>query len=135
MSKKTINTLYYLSTGIVTLTLIIGAFLYLTHQPRIVHAFSNTMINGDNAIGFPAWLIIPMGIAKLLGAIALWIPFKKWIREWAYAGAFFNFLLAVGAHIFNPINPNDSDFAGALIPLIFVIISRYTLFMREKSMS
>lgn len=134
MSKKTIDILYFLSTGVVTLTLLIGAFLYLSHQPRIVHAFSNVMIDGDNAIGFPAWLINPMGIAKLLGAITLWAPVSKWLREWAYAGAFFNFLLAVGAHVYNPVNPNDSDFVGALVPLIFVIISRYTLFIREKSM-
>lgn len=132
MKIKANNILYYLSTVGVTFTLAMGSFLYLSQNERIVHVFSNEMIDGDNAIGFPGWLIIPMGIAKLCGAIAFWAPIPKWLREWAYAGAFFNFALAMGAHIFNPINPNDSDFMGALVPLVFLILSRYSLFVKEK---
>ncbi len=80
---------YYLTTGLVTLIALGGASQYLTMNDRIVAAFSYEMTGEHNAIGFPAWLIIPMGISKVMGAIALWAPFvPKWLREWAYAGFF-----------------------------------------------
>ena len=123
---------YYFITALITIATIGGAIQYLTLNERIVAAFSYEMKNGYNAIGFPAWLILPMGIAKLLGALALWAPIPKLIREWAYAGLFFNFILASGAHFFNAINPADSDTLPPLILSLLVISSRYLLFKKEQ---
>ncbi|MEO0336805.1 MAG: DoxX family protein [Pseudomonadota bacterium] len=126
---------YYITTGLVSLMALGGALQYLTMQERIVVAFSNEMTGGLNAIGFPAWLIIPMGIMKILGVIALWAPMiPKWLREWAYAGLFFNFLLAIGAHVFNPINPSDSDWPGATAALVLLCLSRFFLYKKEGRM-
>ena len=126
---------YYITTGLVALMTLGGASQYLTMQERIVVAFSNEMTNGLNAIGFPAWLIIPMGILKIFGVIALWAPMiPKWVREWAYAGLFFNFVLAIGAHVFNPINPNDSDWPGGAVALLLLCLSRFFLYKKEGGM-
>lgn len=125
------NILYFTSTGILTFFLVSGGLVYLSGSERILVAFSNEMTNEHNAIGFPAWLITPMAILKLSGAVALWLPIvPKWLREWAYAGIFFNLLFAIGAHVFNPINPNDTDLI-AILPFAMVIVSRITLFRRE----
>lgn len=131
MNKNLNNKLYYISTGIVTFFFTMGSFLYLLRVDPVVHAFQLVATEGFNAIGFPGWLILPLGILKGLGAIAMWAKIPKWIREWAYAGMFFNLSLAVGAHLFNPLNPNDMEIVAA-IPLFFVIVSRYTLFKRES---
>ena len=131
-----VNTLlYYISTGLITFFLVAGAFTYLSGSERIQVAFSNEMTDGYNAIGFPAWLIVPMAIMKLAGAFALWAPMvPKWLREWAYAGIFFNMFLAIGAHVFNPINPNDADLI-AIVPFVLTIISRATLFVKESAIT
>lgn len=131
-----VNTiLYYISTGVITFFLCAGAITYLSGSERIQVAFSNEMTDGYNAIGFPAWLIIPMAILKLAGAFALWVPIvPKWLREWAYAGIFFNMLLAIGAHVYNPINPNDRDLI-AILPFVMVILSRITLFIKEGALT
>ena len=124
---------YYLSTGLLSLMMLGNVYMYLSFHPLVVHGFSNTLVEGYNAFGFPAWLILPMGVAKLLGVIAFWAPqVPRWLREWAYAGFFFNFLLAFGAHAFNPINPNDGDSAGAVVALVILCISRYTLYKKES---
>lgn len=51
---------------------------------------------------YPQYIIAFLGVAKLLGAIAVLIPAFPRLKEWAYAGIFFDFLgatysgLAVG---------------------------------------
>jgi hypothetical protein len=126
------NIAYKISTGLVSLMMLGSAFMYLSMNEKVIHAFSSELVGDFNAIGFPAWLIIPMGIAKLLGVIALWAPVPKFLREWAYAGFFFNFSLAFGAHAFNPINPNDNEIAPALVALVLILVSRYTLCKKES---
>ena len=124
---------YYLTTILVSLMVLGGASQYLMMSERIVVAFSNEMSGGHNAIGFPSWLIIPMGILKVAGVVALWVPqVPNWLREWAYAGFFFNFLLAIGAHVFNPINPNDADWPGAFVALVLICLSRFFLYRKES---
>ncbi len=46
-------------------------------------------------LGYPVYFIPFIGTAKLLGVIALLIPGLKKIKEWAYAGLFFDLAGAV----------------------------------------
>lgn len=134
MNPRMIKVGYYVSTVLLTLPYLGGAFQYLTKNERIMHAYSNEMINGDNAIGFPEWLVLPMGVLKVFGVIAIWAPVPRWIKEWAYAAVFFNLLLAIGAHVFNPINPEDGDAFIAVGLLVFLVLSRYFIFLKEGSL-
>ena len=43
-----------------------------------------------DGLGYPVYFITFISIAKLLGAIAILIPGLKKIKEWAYAGLFFD---------------------------------------------
>ena len=125
---------YLLSTGLVSLMTTGGAFMYLSRNERIVTAFSSEMVDGMNALGFSGWLILPMGILKLLGVIAIAVPqIPRVLKEWAYAGLFFNFLFAIGAHVFNPINPNDVDHWPAIVSLVLLVISRVLLAQKERT--
>ena len=43
-------------------------------------------------MGYPAYLIPFLGWAKLLGVVAILVPGFPRIKEWAYAGLFFDLL-------------------------------------------
>lgn len=46
-------------------------------------------------LGYPIYFIQFISVAKILGSIAILIPKLKTIKEWAYAGLFFDLIGAV----------------------------------------
>jgi uncharacterized membrane protein YphA (DoxX/SURF4 family) len=46
-------------------------------------------------LGYPSYMLPFLGIAKLLGIIALLVPGLPRLKEWAYAGMFFDLTGAV----------------------------------------
>jgi len=103
--------IYRIVTGLFTLLVLMGASQYFFNHDVVKEMFEN--------LQFPTYLIYPMGGAKFLGIIVIWTNKSKLLKEWAYAGFVFNFLLAISAHL----NVNDGEYYGALIALIFVIAS------------
>ena len=79
------------------------------------------------SFGYPTYIIYPYAIAKLLGLIALWIPGYKTLKEWAYAGFFYAFILAFFAHLMI----GDGEQSGALMAFILLIIS-YIFYKRTN---
>jgi len=49
-------------------------------------------------MNFPDWFVISLAIAKVLGVIAILTNINPVLKEWAYAGFFFDVILATGAH-------------------------------------
>ena len=47
-------------------------------------------VEGLMALGYPMYFIMLIGLWKLLGAIAVLVPRFPRLKEWAYAGIFFN---------------------------------------------
>ncbi|MEL6899158.1 MAG: DoxX family protein [Planctomycetota bacterium] len=43
-------------------------------------------------LGYPVYLMSILGVAKILGVIALFIPRMPLLKEWAYAGFTFDLL-------------------------------------------
>ena len=78
--------LFWVSTGILTLIMCFSVYNYLFNHGMIVGFFKN--------MGYPTYLIYPMATAKILGLVAIWGNFPKPLKEWAYAGFFFNATLA-----------------------------------------
>ncbi len=62
--------------------------------------FRNTaMVEGFfKSMSYPTYIVIPLAIAKVLAVIAILTNKVKWIKEWAYAGIFFDLILASAAH-------------------------------------
>jgi hypothetical protein len=52
-----------------------------------------------DALGYPVYFIRFISIAKLLGIIAILIPGLNKIKEWAYAGLFFDLASAIYSNI------------------------------------
>ena len=111
MTKKI---LFWASTGLLTLLMLFSVYNYFFNYEMIVGFFES--------FGYPTYLIYPLAIAKLLGLITIWTNVNGWLKEWAYAGFFFNTLLAFFAHYMIA----DGEHMGALIALILVLVSYVT---------
>jgi uncharacterized membrane protein YphA (DoxX/SURF4 family) len=55
-------------------------------------------VEGMLHLGYPLYFITIIGFWKVLGGIALLAPRFPRLKEWAYAGAFFNMTGAVASH-------------------------------------
>jgi hypothetical protein len=80
---------YWTSTAIVAVMLLF-ALSYLTGSEQVVSGFAKA--------GYPQQLRIVLGIAKPAAAIVLLLPGVPLLKEWAYAGAAFAWVMAVIAH-------------------------------------
>ena len=69
--------------------------------------------------GYPTYIIYPLAAAKILGLFALWNPNFKTLKQWAYAGFFFDFILAFFAHYMI----SDGGQGGSIIALVLLVVS------------
>ena len=76
---------YWSSTAIVGVALL-GALTYLTGSEQVVSGFARS--------GYPQHLRIVLGFAKPAAAIVLLAPGLPLLKEWAYAGATFAWVMA-----------------------------------------
>ena len=88
MKPKTINILYWVST-----ILFAALMLFSAYGSIIVNEDAKKLIH--DYLGFPVYFIPFTGYAKLFGSITILIPGLKTIKEWAYAGLFFDLAGAV----------------------------------------
>ncbi|HTA84069.1 MAG TPA: DoxX family protein [Bacteroidia bacterium] len=84
---KKINIIYWVST------VIFAGFMGASGIPDIMKVPSAVQIVNTH-LGYPAYFIVFVGIAKVLGAIAILIPGFPRIKEWAYAGLVFDLVAA-----------------------------------------
>lgn len=111
---KSTKILYYSATAVLTAIMCFSVFNYFFNHEVIVGFFEN--------MGYPTYLIYPLAIAKILGLIAIWGNFSKWLKEWAYAGFFYDVVLAFFAHYMM----SDGQHMFAVIAFCAVIISYFT---------
>jgi hypothetical protein len=50
-------------------------------------------------LGYPSYFLVLLGTWKVLGAVALLVPRRALLKEWAYAGAFFSYSGAIVSHL------------------------------------
>lgn len=110
MKKEKI--IYWISTGLVAAGMLMSSFMYLSKNPELLENFKQ--------LGFPAFFIPMLGIAKLLGAISLVNPWIEKLKEWAYAGFTFTFIGAIWSHI-----ATNTPFIPALVLLVILAISYF----------
>ncbi|QXP74155.1 DoxX family protein [Tenacibaculum sp. AHE15PA] len=103
--------IYYVATGLLSLLMLFSAGMYLFNHEAVMQMFTN--------FGYPTYIIYPYAAAKILGLVAIWFVANKTIKEWAYAGFFFAFILAFFAHVMI----GDGEQTAALVAMILLIIS------------
>jgi uncharacterized membrane protein YphA (DoxX/SURF4 family) len=84
---KNLNVYYWISVGLVLFFFVPGSIMNIMQTPDWIQVFED--------LGYPIYLLPFLGIAKLAACIVLVIPAWKRIKEWAYAGLFFDLVGAV----------------------------------------
>ena len=103
--------IYYAVTGLLTAMLLMSVGMYIFKHDMVAEMFGT--------FGYPTYIIYPLAVAKLLGLFAIWNPNFKTLKEWAYAGFFFDFVLAFFAHFM----VGDGEQGGAIIATVLLTVS------------
>ena len=106
------KSVFYTCLGIACLIFLFSAGMYLTRY-EMVEGFYEGM-------GFPTWIIYPSAVAKILGVIAIVSNKSRILKEWAYAGFFFDASLATAGHYF----AGHGIMGLSLIALITLLVAR-----------
>jgi hypothetical protein len=104
----------YWTTTVIVAVMLLFALSYLTGSPQVVSGFAKA--------GYPQHLRIILGVAKPAAAIVLLIPGFVLLKEWAYAGAAFTWMMAVVAHYAAGDGPQTW---GVPLVLLFLLIISY----------
>lgn len=113
MSDKVSRIIYWISTAIMCAVFTFSALMYL-RNPEMVAGFFESF-------NYPRYLVYPLTFAKILGVVAILSGKSKLLSEWAYAGFFFDAVLAYVAHYTGA----DGQGTFSIIAIATVIISRY----------
>ena len=89
---KSTNIIYWISTGLVSALMTLSAIPDIIKVPDAVEMVTKHL-------GYPLYFLVFIGVAKLLGSIAILVPGFPRIKEWAYAGFFFDLIAAVYSSI------------------------------------
>jgi len=80
---------YWVTTALVFIELVLGGVWDVLRVSQVRELFQR--------LGYPPYFLVILGIWKLLGAVALVIPGFPRLKEWAYAGVFFDLTGAVAS--------------------------------------
>jgi uncharacterized membrane protein YphA (DoxX/SURF4 family) len=78
---------YWVTTALLASELLLGGIWDVLRVPQVLALI--------HRLGYPPYFLVILGIWKLLGAVALVVPRFPRLKEWAYAGAFFDLTGAV----------------------------------------
>jgi hypothetical protein len=112
--------LYWIVTGLMAAFMLMASIPDILRIPQAVDLFRH--------LGYPAYLLPFLGIAKTLGVIAILAPVALWLKEWAYAGLIFDLIGAVYSHL--AVGDPPSAWAFPLIGLLLVTGS-YLVYRRQ----
>jgi len=101
---------YWVTTGVLVFCMTGGIFELLGLEPTV---------EGIMRLGYPSYIIPALGLGKVLAILAILWPGLPRLKEWAYAGIFFNMLGAIVSHVAH------SD--AAWIIVVSIMITAITL--------
>lgn len=107
------KTAYWIVTGILCLMMLASAGLEIFDFTNSVKFLSD--------LDFPKFIAYVLPITKILGVVAILSNYSKTLKEWAYAGFFFDFVLAALAHYFSGV-PSSIP---ALVALVLLMTSYF----------
>ena len=111
--------MYWVTTAIVALMLLL-ALTYLSGAKEVAEGFTK--------VGYPQHLRVVLGFLKPAAAIVILVPRLARLKEWAYAGATFAWMMATIA--------NYAAGEGAqtwILPPILLALLAVSYFMRPPS--
>ena len=111
---------YWLTTGLLALDFTVGGAFQLARPPAVMTAMTH--------LGYPGYFVALLGVWKILGGVTLLVPGAPRLKEWAYAGIFFDVTSAVVS-----IFAVGDGFGQALMPLVFLALTLASWALRPAS--
>lgn len=118
---KKLKTWYWVATIIFALVMIMDGIGGIIQQEAGKEVLKH--------LGYPMYLLIIVGIAKLLGAASILQNKFKTIKEWAYAGFAINFIGAFASRAF------VGDGISLLIPPLIALIIMFIPYILCKKLA
>ena len=109
--EKRNKIIYWVVTGLLSAMMLMTASMYIVRHEMISELFSK--------LGYPTYIIYPLATAKIFGIVAILTRKSEFLKELAYAGFLFVFVLALSAHL----NVNDGGFGPAAVAIVLVVSS------------
>ncbi len=120
---KTKSILYWTTTVLLSLGVLSGGLMQALHQKETVE--------GVMLLGYPLYFVALLGIWKVLGGIAILVPRFPRLKEWAYAGIFFEM---TGASISHAVCGDYGAYAfHFIVPLIYAALTIASWALRPAS--
>jgi uncharacterized membrane protein YphA (DoxX/SURF4 family) len=120
MSPKARAIAFWATTIFGPASFVIGGYLHLTRDPQVMATLTH--------LGYPAYFATILGVWKLLGALAIVVPGLPRLKEWAYAGFFFDLTGAAVTRAFV-----GDGAADILAPLVFLALVMASWALRPTS--
>jgi uncharacterized membrane protein YphA (DoxX/SURF4 family) len=124
MSKKTINIIYWITTGLILAMMLFSAASSFMENPE-----GTKMME---AIGYRPYVFHFLAVAKVLGVIAILTPGFPRLKEWAYAG--FTFDLIGASYSFYASGFPLKDWAFMLV-LIAILACSYIFYHKRLNVN
>ncbi len=109
--EKRNKIIYWIATILLSAMMLMSASMYVLKYEMVSQIFMS--------LGFPIYLVYPLAVAKILGVTAILSRKSKFLKEWAYAGFFFDFILALSAHWV----VNDGGYISAFVAILLLTVS------------
>jgi hypothetical protein len=114
MNTQKIKTIaYWITTIFGPTSFVIGGILNLSQSPDVVQTMQH--------LGYPAYFASILGAWKLLGALVITVPGLPRLKEWAYAGFFFDLTAAAISRA--AVGDSAPDIIAPLVFLTLVLAS------------
>jgi len=124
MTSKSVHLIYWIAT-------IVFVGLILFASVGGIKPSENVITIFHDGLGYPIYFIRFISIAKVLGCIAILIPGLMSIKEWAYAGLFFDLAGAV----YSGIAVSDKFDPMILTLLIWIVPGVVSYYFWRKKIS
>lgn len=122
MKKRTITIGYWTLTILFCLAMFLDGIGGVTLQKAGQEVMKH--------LGYPVYVMIIFGVAKILGAIALIQNKYRIIKEWAFAGFAFNFIGAFASRAIVGDRPFETIFPLIMLGIMFVTYLFWKRFQR-----
>lgn len=112
---KTNKIIYWIATVWLALGMLSSGIVQLLRVKEEVDMMTH--------LGYPLYFLTILGVWKMLGIIAVFMPKFALVKEWAYAGFFFAMSGAIISHAVA--GDGAQEFFGPVLLLILTVVSWY----------
>lgn len=105
--------IYWIATGLFCLLVLFSAGMYFFNYAEVTGVFES--------LGYPSYIVYPLACLKIAAVIVIVSNKSKSLKEWAYAGLFFDFVLAFFAHYMI----KDGEQYAALVATVLLLVSYF----------